>query len=88
METEEQRAVAWVKAHKFAYGRVSVGELNLPPETGFQTIYKPMLAGCFVRNRDDPPDGFCQYADAVSAARKYRASCLDYIEQHGEPEDE
>ena len=41
-------------------------------ETGFQTIYKPMLTGCFVRNRDDPPDGFRQYADAVSAARKYR----------------
>jgi hypothetical protein len=65
---------------KFANGYVKAGSLLIGPEMWTaQRRYFPKIAGRFVRNSDDPNDGFATPEEAILAGRRYRAGCRAYF---------
>lgn len=63
----------------FAAARASAGVLRQGPETKFKPGWFPRLAGEFVRNADDPQHGYETRADALAAARRWRAACQEAL---------
>lgn len=66
-----------VKLKKFRQGRATSSPRNLGPETNFEQRYFPRVAGNWVRNADDPLDGYRTALEAVMAARRYREACRE-----------
>ena len=68
-----------IKAAIFADSRASAAMLCAGPDTHFRGRWFPKLARQFVQNADDPAEGFVTREEATEAARKFRQSCLEFL---------
>jgi len=81
---EIQRIVTASKARKLAHSVCSIKPVNNGPQTDFALTYFPQVGGYIVRNPGDPVDGFALANNAFAAAIKFRQSCLDWLAQQEE----
>lgn len=72
-------------ARVFAKASISAGVRRLGPETNFAPRWYPRLAGRWVRNSDDPPNGFETRKAGCAAAERYRDSCRRALNTQSEP---
>lgn len=71
-------------ARKFARGRVTVdGSYCAPPEQGFKQVFRPRVAGAFVRPEGMPKHGYMSREEAVAGGKRFRQECRDVADDPG-----
>ncbi len=66
------------KRQFFSTRRCHVYQGNAGPDQGFDERFYPKIGGKFVRNADDPKDGFKTRGEALAAAHKFQRASRDF----------
>jgi hypothetical protein len=68
-----------LRAQIFAGSRAGSAVLCQGPETRYRPGWFPRLARQFVRNEDDPSQGYATREEAVKAAKRFKVACIEFV---------